>query len=107
MGMRQPARLPLRPAYGLPGVAGATEHSGDDGTARGGAPSGALPLLILVILLGVAALWFVARPALENRPQPQRTCEVIVLKSGTTKCVHEPKRAPLTAHAKSTSPAKP
>ena len=106
MGMRQPARLPLRPAYGLPGVAGATEHSGDDGTTHGGAPSGALPLLILVILLAVATSWFVARPALENRSHPQRTCEVIVLKSGTTRCVREPKRTSLAAHAKSTSRTK-
>ena len=74
---------------------------------KAGHPSGALPLLILVILLAVAALWFVARPALENRSQPQRTCEVIVLKSGTTRCVHEPKRARrVAAHAKSTSRAK-
>jgi hypothetical protein len=100
MGMRQPARPSFRPAYGLPGVDTASDES-----ARG-APSGAIPLLILVVLLAVATVWFVARPMLESRSEPQRTCEVIVLASGTTKCVHEPARASRAAHAKSTTRAK-
>lgn len=100
MGMRQPARPSFRPAYGLPGV----DNASDEGAH--GAPSGAIPLLILVILLTVATAWFVGRPMLENRSQPQRTCEVIVLKSGTTRCVHEPARASRAAHVKSTSRAK-
>ena len=85
MGMRQPARLPLRPAYGLPGVAGADEHTDAGG---GAARGGALALLLVVILLAAATLWFVARPALEHSSQPQRTCEVIVVDSAT-KCVPE------------------
>ena len=100
MGMRQPARPSFRPAYGLPGV----DSASDDG-ARG-APSGAIPLLILVVLLAVATAWFVGRPMLENRSQPKRTCEVIVLETGTTKCVREPASTSRAAHAKSTRHAK-
>jgi hypothetical protein len=42
---------------------------------------------------------------LDRKSEPQRTCEVIVLASGTTKCVHEPTRA-RAAHGKSTTSAK-
>jgi len=99
MGMRQPARLPLRPAYGLPGVVGADEHDGG-GATRGGA----LALLLLVVLLAAATLWFVARPALGHSSQPQRTCEVIVVDS-TTKCVRESALEARATHATKTTTA--
>ena len=57
-------------------------------------------------LLAVATAWFVGRPMLERSSQPQRTCEVIVLASGTMKCVHHPAHASRAAHAKPTSRAK-
>ena len=80
MGMRQPAQL-ARPAYGLPEATLANEHSGT--------PSPLIPLLLLCIALAAAAVWFVALPAFAKPAHAARTCEVIVLKSGTTKCVHE------------------
>ena len=52
-------------------------------------PSGVLPLLILVIGLAVATVWYVALPAFDKAP-PERSCEVIVLKAGTTRCVPRP-----------------
>ena len=51
-----------------------------------------LPLLMLVIGLAAATVWFVALPALEPSPA-RRTCEVIVLESGTTKCVEDATRS--------------
>jgi hypothetical protein len=59
------------------------------GAARSGAPSNVLPLLILVIGLAVATIWFVALPTLEKQPAG-RPCDVFVLPSGTTKCVPTP-----------------
>jgi hypothetical protein len=56
---------------------------------RSGEPSPVLPLLLMVIGLSAAAVWFVALPALEE-PPPGRTCEVYVLRSGATKCVPKP-----------------
>ena len=50
-----------------------------------------LPLLILVIGLAAAAVWFVALPQLDKPATVQRSCEVIVLKSGKTRCVTNPK----------------
>ena len=81
MGTRQPASL-ARPVYGLP--EGAVPNDG----ARG--PSPVLPLLILVLVLAAASVWFVALPAFAKPVRAERTCEVIVLRSGTTKCVHDP-----------------
>ena len=78
--MRQPSHL-AQPAYGLPEATLGNEHSG--------APSPLIPLLLLCIGLAAAAVWFVALPALAKPARAERTCEVIVLKSGTTKCVHE------------------
>lgn len=100
MGTRQPAPPAFQPAYGLPGAVTASEEASPRG------PSGAIPLLVLVVVLAVAAAWFVGRPMLERSSQPQRTCEVIVLASGTTKCVQKPASAPAVTHAKSTRPAK-
>ena len=84
MGMRQPARVTPAPAYGLPEITTADEH------VR--AAGGLVPLLILVIALAAATVWFVALPALEESPAG-RSCEVVVLESGSPACVPEPARA--------------
>ena len=52
-------------------------------------PSPVIPLLIMVLGLAIATIWFVALPALEA-PPTGRTCEVVFLKDGTTKCVEKP-----------------
>ena len=81
MGMRQPASASPTPGYGLP-----------DGTVAGGhtgAPSGLVPLLLLCVVLAAAAVWYVAVPALHKSPHATRSCEVIVLSSGSTKCVSQ------------------
>jgi hypothetical protein len=62
----------------MPGVAVAEE--------RPSMASGVLPLLILVIGLATATVWFVALPALE-KPPAERSCEVVFLRSGSIKCV--------------------
>lgn len=72
-----------RPAYGVP-----------DATVENDQPrlvSTALPLLLLVIGLAAASVWYVALPAFEPEPA-KRSCEVIVLESGSTKCVSRPIR---------------
>ncbi len=51
-------------------------------------PSPVIPLLIMVLGLAIATIWFVALPALET-PPPGRTCEVVFRKDGTTKCVEK------------------
>ena len=79
MGTRQPARLP-RPVYGLPDGAVASDSR---------APSPVLPLLLLVGVLAAATVWFVALPAFAKPVRAERSCEVMVLESGTTKCVHD------------------
>jgi len=93
MGMRQPTQL-ARPAYGLPEATLAHEHSRT--------PSPLIPLFLLCAALAAAAVWFVALPALTKPARAERTCEVIVLASGTTKCVHEPR----PREAASKTPAK-
>lgn len=98
MGMRQPARLSPRPAYGVPEGAVEQEHWR--------APRGpALPLLMLVIALAAAAVWYVALPAFD-KPAAKRTCEVVVLKSGSTACVREPTRGSRSVLHKSSVRAK-
>ena len=97
MGMRQPNQLTPRPVYGLPGVAVASEQSS---TFR----SGVLPLLALVIGLAVAAVWFVGLPALDE-PPAGRSCEVVVLASGSTRCVADPGRASRAARQTTRPPA--
>jgi hypothetical protein len=91
MGTRQPTRLTAT-AYGLPEDAVAGADSGDAGAAR----TGMFVLFALVIALAVATLWYVARPALEQKPTVERSCEVIILRSGSPSCVSAPMRA---AHA--------
>ena len=51
-----------------------------------------MPLLMLVVGLAAATVWFVALPALEPSPA-RRTCEVIVLEPGTIKCVEDATRS--------------
>jgi hypothetical protein len=80
MGLRQPARLSTGTGYGLP----------SEGVTDGGAPSALLPLLLLFVVLAAATVWFVAVPAFAKPVAAQQTCEVVVLKSGTTKCVKDP-----------------
>ena len=71
--------------------------------SRGAIP--ALPLLALVIGLAGAAAWFVGIPQLTKPAPVQRGCEVIVLRSGKTKCVPNPqaphKTSKTSTHAKS------
>jgi hypothetical protein len=72
-----------RHAYGVAGVAVANE--------RPSVTAGnVLPLMILVIGLAVATIWFVALPALDKPPRAGRSCEVFVLESGSTRCVPNP-----------------
>jgi hypothetical protein len=82
MGLRQPARLSPRPVYGLP------DRAVSDERARLG--SGVLPLLVLVVALAAATVWYVALPALDTRPSARRSCEVVFLASGKTRCVPNP-----------------
>jgi hypothetical protein len=84
MGMRQPAHFSPAPAYGIPETVATNEHSGRAG--------GIFPLLILVVALAAATVWFVALPALQDAPAA-RSCEVVILESGSPACVPEPARA--------------
>lgn len=97
MGTRQSNRLLASPAYGAPEVAVAHEDSG--------VASGVLPLLILVIGLAVATVWYVALPAFDN-PRAERSCEVVVLTSGAPACVPGPMPGSRATPQKSTSRAK-
>ena len=85
-------------AYGVPEVAVASERSGE--------PSSVLPLLIMVIGLAAATIWFVALPVFHTPASVGRSCEVYVLPSGTTKCVPYPKPGSWAAHQKSLRHAK-
>jgi hypothetical protein len=62
-----------------------------------------LPLLLLVIGLAAAAVWFVALPQLNKPATVQRSCEVIVLKSGKNRCVANPKTGSKDAAKKAAS----
>ena len=57
--------------------------------ARERGPSPVIPLLIMVLGLATATIWFVALPALAT-PAPGRSCEVVFRKDGTTRCVEKP-----------------
>jgi hypothetical protein len=52
-------------------------------------PSPVVPLMILVLGLAVATMWFVVLPTLE-KPPPGRTCEVVFLTNGNTSCIEPP-----------------
>lgn len=84
MGMRQPVRISPAPVYGLPAAVATRDDSGGRG--------GVVALLLLVLALAAATVWFVALPALEEQPAG-RSCEVVVLESGSPACVREPARA--------------
>ena len=72
-----------RPVYGVADISAGSERSSLD--------SGVLPLLALVLGLAAATVWFVALPVLDGPPpRAERSCEVVVLEPGSTKCV--PKR---------------
>lgn len=73
-----------RHAYGPPGVVSAADE-----TPR--VASTVLPLLLLVLGLAAATIWFVALPALDKPQRAERSCEVFVLESGSTRCVPTPK----------------
>ena len=66
--------------------------------SRGDIP--ALPLLALVIGLAGAAIWFVGIPHVTKPAPVDRGCEVIVLKSGKTKCVADPRAGSTTRKSK-------
>ena len=68
----------------------------------GGAIS-ALSLLALVIGLAGAAIWFVGIPYVTKAAPVDRGCEVIVLKTGKTKCVADPRAG---SNAPKSKPAK-
>ena len=78
------------------------------GAVRAAAPapkerSPVLPLMILVIGLAAAATWFVALPQLDKPATVQRSCEVIVLETGKTRCVANPKTGSKAAAKKARS----
>jgi hypothetical protein len=62
--------------------------------------SPAVPLLIMVLGLAIATIWFVALPMLDEPVHAKRTCEVIVLESGSTRCVTNPKTGTKAVHQK-------
>ena len=62
--------------------------------------SPAVPLLIMVIGLTTATIWFVALPMLDRPVHAKRSCEVIVLESGKTRCVTNPETGTKPAHRK-------
>ena len=57
----------------------------DRSNPHAGEPSPVVPLMILVLGLAVATMWFVVLPALEQ-PSRGRTCEVVFVKNGT-RCI--------------------
>lgn len=80
MGLRRPAQMSSRLAYGLP------EDIVDAPGPK--APSALIPLLLLVLGLAAAMAWYVVLPAFSSSPaRVERACEVYVLTSGKTKCV--------------------
>ena len=64
-------------------------------------PSGVLPLLIVVIGLAAATIWYVALPIYHPSASVGRSCEVYVMPSGTTKCVPDPNPGSRATHQKS------
>lgn len=86
----------LRPVYGR------LEGDVEDEVARG--PSPVLPLLLLVAALVAATIWFVVLPALDRQPPPERSCEVVFLKSGSTACVSDPTHGRAASHKAKAKP---
>ena len=60
------------------GVVSGVVYGNDRSSVRASEPSPVVPLMILVLGLAVATMWFVVLPALEQ-PPPGRTCEVVFL----------------------------
>ena len=89
-----------RPVYGVADVSAASERSNLD--------SGVLALLALVLGLAAATVWFVALPVLDGPPpRAERTCEVIVLEPGSTKCVPKRTTGSLLAARKAVASGRP
>ncbi len=99
MGTRQPARITAT-VYGLPEEVVAAAQAGE----TSGRPVGMFLLFGLVVALAVATLWYVARPALEQKPTVERSCEVIVTPSGTPRCVSTPARGSHAAAKRNRTP---
>ena len=78
-------------AYGLPEVAVGSEPLDD--------ASPVLPLLLTVIALAAATIWFVWLPM--THKATGTSCEVYLLASGTTKCVPYGKPGSWATHQKS------
>lgn len=87
-----------RHAYELSGIGVANESPRP--------PSNVLPLLVLVVGLAVATIWFVGLPALDRPARVQRACEVFVLESGSTRCVPTPRSRAVPHKAVRSSRAK-
>ncbi len=87
-----------RPVYGVP-----EDAAIDDGSRGFG---GVFLLFFIVIGLAVVTMWYAVLPALRTAPTVQRSCEVVVLASGATKCVPAPTRASQTATHKPSGRAK-
>jgi hypothetical protein len=92
MGARQPTRLKAI-AYGLPEDAMSDGQADDSGAGR----SGMFLLFALVIALAVATLWYVARPAIEQKPTVEPSCELVIHASGSPSCVDASTRAALAS----------
>lgn len=81
-----------RTGYGIPEAVEETESSQR--------VVGVLLLMGLVAALAAVTVWYVLVPALDTTPPAERSCEVVVLASGSTKCVSDPsKGSRATAHA--------
>ena len=61
-------------------------YGSDRSSVRASEPSPVVPLMVLVLGLAVATMWFVVLPVLEQ-PPPGRTCEVVFVKNGATRCI--------------------
>jgi hypothetical protein len=83
-----------------PGL-GFTLDAQEDAAKRSSLP---LLLLLLVVALTAATVWFIAVPQLTKTAPAVRSCEVLVDALGNTRCVSKQKLESRTAHgAKPTS----
>jgi hypothetical protein len=84
--LRQPVRQQVT-TFGVQDDAAAPEEE-DRGFFTGG-----IALFVIFIALVVATLWYVARPALDQTPSVERSCEVVISTAGSPDCVEDPARA--------------